>query len=220
MNTRNTNSIPVPRRWTCALLLAVSLLGISAADRTLAQGATVRIEPSAAAVEAGNTVTVQVLVADVTDLMGCEVHLAYDPTYVDVVDANPDEQGVQVQLGPFLSPDFVVQNGIDPATGRIDVAFAAMAADSAVSGNGVVATITFQGKTAGTSPLTFVSVILADTDGHIIAVSTQDGQVAVGGSVGRVAADPPPAAGILAGLAALAIAVGLVFLVLRARRPR
>lgn len=179
-----------------------------------------RIEPSAAAVEAGNTVTVQVLVADVTDLMGCEVHLAYDPTYVDVVDANPDEQGVQVQLGPFLSPDFVVQNGTDPATGRIDVAFAVMAADSAVSGNGVVATITFQGKTAGTSPLTFVSVILADTDGHIIAVSTQDGQVAVGGSVGRVAADPSPAAGILAGLGALTIVVGLVFLVLRARRPR
>lgn len=202
------------------LLLATSLLGISAADRTLAQGATVRIEPSAAAVEAGNTVTVQVLVADVTDLMGCEVHLAYDPTYVDVVDANPDEQGVQVQLGPFLSPDFVAQNGVDPANGRIDVAFAAMGADSAVSGSGVVATITFQGKTDGTSPLTFVSVILADTDGHTTAVSTQDGQVAVGGSTSRVAAGPSPAAGILAGLGALAVVVGLVFLVLRARRPR
>jgi len=209
-----TNSVPVLRRWIYVLLLAVSLGIIPATAPILAQGAMVRIEPSSATVKVGEDVEVQVLVEDVTGMQGLEIHLVYDTAYLDVIDTNSDKEGINAQLSAFLPPDLVAQNVVDEANGQIDIAIAALGIEAAASGSGAIATITFRGKAAGASPLTFANVVLADSDGNAIAASTQDSQITVtGGGLS-------PTVGILIGLAVLAGIAGLVFLVTRGRRSR
>ena len=209
-----TNSVLVLRRWIYALLLAVSLGLIPVNASILAQGATVRIESPSTTIKVGETVTVQVLVEGVTGMQGFEMRLVYDTTYVDVIDTISDEEGIQAQLGVFLPPDLVAQNVVDEANGQVDIAIAALGIDAAASGSGTIVTITFQGKAAGTSPLAFDDVILADSDGNVIAASTQDGQITVTGP------SPSPTVGILIGLAVLIVIAGLVFLVSRGGRSR
>ncbi len=167
-------------RYLCvpSLLLALLLPVL-----TLAQGAdaVVRFEPAAAEVGVGETVTVDIVVEQVADLFGVEVHLTFDPSVVEAVDADPGMAGVQVGLGPFLDVGFVAVNEVNQGTGHIDFAYSAMPPSGPVSGSGVLATITFRGLAPGVSPLTFAQVILANFDANPIPHSTQNGQVSVPG---------------------------------------
>jgi LysM repeat protein len=64
-----------------------------------------------------------------------------------------------------------------------------MAPHGPVSGSGVLATITFKGKAAGTSPINFVNVILAAPGGVQIDAGTQGGSLTV---IGDVTPTPTP----------------------------
>lgn len=162
-----------------------------------AQGqAMVSIEPASQEIAIGGTTTAEVRIRDVTDLYGAEVHLSFDPAVMEVVDANLDAGGVQVELGDFLSPGFVAQNRADNAAGTIDVSLTQVDPSEPVSGAGTLALITFRGKRAGVSSVGFVGVMLSDRNGVEIPASVQDGLVAV-----RAEAElpsptftPPPAA--------------------------
>ena len=160
----NRKKNQIVARWSYAIIFLLSLLFVPAlATPTSAAGtATVRLEPAAGNVDVGQTIDVNVVVADVTNLYAVEVHLTYDPNLLEVVDANPAMAGVQVGLGPFLAVDYTPQNQVDQGAGQIDFAYSQMAPSSPASGTGVIATITFRGKAAGTSALSFTSVILAD----------------------------------------------------------
>ena len=186
MNTQFTTTL---WRWTCALLLAVTLVGIPTGHSALAQGVMVRLDPVSANVGVGNTVTVNVVVENVTDLLGYEVHLTYDPIYVDVEDADTAKTGVQIQPGTFVPPEMTLRNEVNLASGNIDFAITAINPDSAASGNGTLAVITFRGKTPGTSPVIFSEVILISSTDEI-ATGTQDGQVVV---TSQVTTEPPTA---------------------------
>jgi len=167
-------------RHLCVPVLTLTLL---LPRLVVAQGAStlVYLDPSAAQVEAGQTTSVDVVVGDTSNLYGVEVHLVFDPEFVEVVDADPGQAGVQVSLGPFLDVGFVAVNEVDPGTGRIDFAYSQSPGLSGVSGSGTIATITFRGLQPGVSPLSFVAVLLADEGGNEIAVETQNGQVTVPG---------------------------------------
>lgn len=155
-----------------------------------AQGGTVvRLVPATAQIALGETIPVQVVVDNVTNLYGAEVHLTFNPTLVEVVDADGGTEGIQVSLGPFLSVEFTAQNTVDAAAGRVDFGFSQVTA-APKSGSGTIATITFRGKATGSSPLNFTSVILADQSGGPIAATTQNGSVNVGGSTTTPTAAP------------------------------
>ena len=64
-------------------------------------------------VAAGQTAPLSVAVTDVQDLYGMELHLRFDPAVVQVADADPGKDGIQVAAGDFLSADFVAQNQAD-----------------------------------------------------------------------------------------------------------
>ena len=155
-----------------ALLLSGPLTGTGSAQ----EGATVRLEsfPGQAGAEA---VTVAIRIENATRLYGAEVHLAFDPTHLEVQDADPGTEGIQIQAGDFPSPDFVVQNQADNVKGTIDYAATQLAPREAVDGSGVLATLTVKGK--GTSSLTFVGAKLADPDGQEIPSQSVDGQVEI-----------------------------------------
>ncbi len=150
-----------------ALLLSCLLTGTGSAQ----EGATVRLEPLPGQEEA-DAVTVAIRIENATRLYGAEVHLAFDPARLEVQDADPDKEGVQIQAGDFPSPDFVVQNQADNTRGTIDYAVTQVAPREAVDGSGILATVTVKDKDMGTSSLTFVRAKLADPDGQEIPSQT------------------------------------------------
>jgi len=157
-----------------ALLLSGPLTGTGSAQ----EGATVRLEPLPGQ-EGADAVTVAIRIENATRLYGAEVHLAFDPARLEVQDADPDKEGIQIQAGDFPSPDFVVQNQADNARGTIDYAVTQLAPREAVDGSGVFAKVTVEGKDKGTSSLTFVAAKLANPDGQEIPSQTVDGQVEI-----------------------------------------
>jgi hypothetical protein len=157
-----------------ALLLSGPLTGTGSAQ----EGAVVRLEPLPGQEGAG-AIAVAIHIENATRLYGAEVHLAFDPARLEVQDADPDTEGVQIQAGDFPSPDFVVQNQADNAKGTIDYAATQLAPREAVDGSGVLATVTVKGKDKGTSSLTFVGAKLANPDGQEIPSQTVDGRVEI-----------------------------------------
>jgi hypothetical protein len=94
---------------------------------------------------ADGVVTVDVVAANVTNMYGAEFHLKFDPQQVTVQDANPDQQGIQIQPGTLLSPDqgFVVANEVDEAAGTVGFALTLLNPAPPVTGSGPLARVTF-----------------------------------------------------------------------------
>jgi hypothetical protein len=194
------------RRVSPALLGCVVFI-IWAAGSVSAQGAQLWLDPSSLNLAPGDVKTVDIRVKDVTELAGAEVHLAYDPALLEVVDADAETDGVQIAHGDFLSPEFVVQNTADGTTGTVDYAIALMSLDNAASGDGVLARITFRGLSKGKTTIAVQGVLLADKDGQPIDVETESSQAVVGGSSFSIV-------WVLIGVAGVVVLVG-VALILR-----
>ena len=131
-------------------------------------------------VPVGQTVPLPVSVADIQDLYGIEFHLRFDPAVVQVADADPSTNGVQVAEGDFLSADFVAQNEVDNQAGTIDYAVMQVNPNEPRSGGGTLLTIQFQGVGAGrTSQLEVEAIILTTRDGDVIPVTVTDEEIRV-----------------------------------------
>ena len=104
---------------------------------------------SPAAPRPGDRLTVQLELADVDALYGVEVHLSFEPSSVNVVDAYPEKPGLQSDHGGFLSPDFVVQNVVSETKGEIHYAIAQMLPRDPVSGGGVLMATYLEAASAG-----------------------------------------------------------------------
>jgi LysM repeat protein len=136
------------------------------------------------------TTEVAIRIENVTRLYGAEVHLIFDPNYLEIQDADPDKPGVQLQTGSFPASDFVVQNQADNVQGTVDYAVTQLAPREPVDGGGVLATITVKTKGEGTSRLAFTGAKLANPDGQQIPVETLDGELVV--AVGALSVQPTP----------------------------
>ena len=158
------------------LLLAVTIGGVS--YPAFAQsGTVVSVVPTSTSVHVGDIVLVEIQVKNVNDLFGPELHISFDPNILEVVDANPDQAGVQIGHGSFLSPDIEAKN--DVSGGMIHYAISQLYPNQPASGSGTLARITFKGKTEGVSSVILQEVILADSAASPIAHTTQDGSVTV-----------------------------------------
>ena len=174
-------------RRTMLLMIIASLLGAILlvslpASRGFAQSTIILIQPSSSDVDVDDTITVDVRIEDVTDLYGVDVRLSFDPTLLEVQDAdgNPTN-GVQIQGGSFPAPNFVVKNEADNSAGTIWYAVSQMNPTEPVSGSGVAASITLKGLVEGTSSIAFTYQKIVERDGDPIPATTQDGQITVVG---------------------------------------
>jgi len=148
------------------------------------------IDPAWQRIGPEGTTEVAIRIENVTRLYGVEVHLTFDPNYLEIQDADPDKSGVQLQTGSFPAPDFVVQNQADNVQGTIDYAVSQLAPREPVDGGGVLATITVKTKGEGTSRLAFTGAKLASPDGQQIPAEALDGEVVV--AVGALSVQPTP----------------------------
>jgi hypothetical protein len=181
----------MPLLWLgAAALLAAALWCFSLTPRfgspATAADASVSLDPSSAAILVGETVDVAVVIGDASNLYSAAIHLTFDATVLEVVDADPSRPGVQVFPGTFPGPSQgpgdVVTNIADNGAGTVDYDFTLLDPAPPVSGSGVLATIRFQGKALGTSDLTLASATLWDPLNEPIPADSSGGYVEVAGA--------------------------------------
>ena len=139
----------------------------------------VRTDPTVIEVAAGQTATVKFVLADAQNAYGIDVHATFDPKMVEVVDADPGADGVQMTPGDFLRPDFVARNVADNEKGTLRYALTQVNPTQPASGTGVIFTVLFRGKSAGETALKLEPVEMADRQGQILPVTVQSGTIKV-----------------------------------------
>jgi hypothetical protein len=172
------------RLVSAALLVAATTL-VAPPPLGHAQGATIfRVDPAQISVGLGQVETVRVVIENVKELYGGEAHLKFDPAVLEVVDADPARDGIQITPGDFLKPDFVAVNKADNTLGTIDYALTQLNPTPSANGSGVFMIVQFRGKAQGkTSKITASGNILAVIAGPQKVVAGPftwvDGSVAV-----------------------------------------
>ncbi len=151
----------------------------------LVQDVTAAVILSDTAVSLGFTTVMSIYIENVSNLCDAEVNLTFDQTLLEVVDVDPDEEGVQIQASDFVSPDRSV-NTVYQDYG--DIIFH-LESTQPVSGSGVLATITFLGKAAGISRIEFEDAFLRNCDDVDIAARIRDGSITV---IGEGTPTPTP----------------------------
>jgi hypothetical protein len=177
-------------------------------------GARIYTDPDTLILAPGDSGTLEIRVENVSQLAGAEVHLTFAPTVLEMVDTDAAMEGIQISHGGFLSPDFVVQNIVDPSAGTIDYAIACIPVDKAVSGDGVLARISFNTIAHGETEVRIRSTLLADRQSQSIEVETRSSMVYVNRT------GPSPMVKALIWVVAIAVAAGLIVLVWRAVSAR
>jgi hypothetical protein len=147
-----------------AILLLVSSQTVMAAD-----GPGLQLSANPASVMTGQQVSVDALIKNAPLIYGADVRLIFDPNRLEVVDADPQQAGVQITPGDFLDPahSFYLAYQVDNATGNIAYALTLLGVP-AVQGDGLLARITFIAKTPGQTTVSIVYGMFGTTTGDTI----------------------------------------------------
>jgi hypothetical protein len=184
-------------RWTSVGLVLALLLtqlglpsGVFQRLRWTAEAATtVAFSPANTSISVGEEIWVAVLINDVSDLVGVDMRMAFDPNVIEIV-------GGALEAGSIPRPDFVQANTADNNTGTIQYVVIQIGGTPS-SGSGTMARLRVRGKANGTSSLVFTQHDLASSGAGYIAHSVNAGQVQVG--TGSVTATPTRTATATAG---------------------
>lgn len=139
----------------------------------------IKVAPQTIKVRVGKQTTVDLAIERVSDLYGVQLRIRFDPAVLQVVDADPSQEGTQIEPGTLPTPDYIVLNDADNQAGTIVYALTQMPPSKPGNGDGVIARITFQGKTASVSQILFDQFLLANTQGDSIEAIPQHGQIQV-----------------------------------------
>ncbi len=138
--------------------------------------ARIKVSPASKRVPiSGGAFTTDIVAEDVTNLGAYQVELTYSPAIVHVVSVAP---------GPFLGSTGRTVSPVGPAidnnTGKVTFGAFTFGTQPGVNGTGVLATVTFQPKARGTSPLHLQNLQAADPGSSPIAgITTVDGRVEI-----------------------------------------
>lgn len=177
------------------ILIITYLISGSALAQQLAT-ATVRILPETLPVLINGTAEFAVEVEDATSLYAFDVTVSFDPELVEVVDADPDLDGIQVALGTFVDPGFVLINNADNEQGVLRFAMTQLNPSPPRDGTGVLIVITLRGNQAGgPADLVLERVQLATNTGIEIPVTLEDGELEVVTSLEGPTSTPIPTQG-------------------------
>jgi LysM repeat protein len=182
-----------PVALVSVVLLVSMIAGLFAVSPAVAQGgAIVRVAPPTQQIGVGQNAMVEIRIDNVSGLAAADVELRFNPGVLQVQDADPSRDGIQISQGNFPSPDFVAMNTADNTTGIIRYALTQLPPHQPASGGGLMASITFRAVNAGNSDVAFNVVNLANAQGQPITASPQGGTVVVGGGGGPTPPPPTP----------------------------
>jgi hypothetical protein len=196
------------------MLITLVLSGIPA--MTQDNYAVLRFNPPILSLAPDTQGTITILVEDVQALYGLEFQLAFDPDIIEVIDADPNEEGVQIKPADWWKDGFVAVNKADNGSGRIDFAATLLRPALPASGRIVIAAIPFTARKTGSSTLSVESALLSTRDAEAIAYKKQAGRIMVTAnthpldvSANTRSARAAPGRMALAGVAMLALITAL-----------
>jgi len=141
---------------------------------------TVSFSPANPTVLVGSQFAIAIRIADVQDLQTVDLRVSFDPSILMVVDSEPaTSTSVEIQPGDIFAPAVdPLLNVADNALGEVHYSILGPSA-SLFTGNGTIATITFEAIGLGASTLTFATLGLTQGNGSIIPYSALAGAVTV-----------------------------------------
>jgi hypothetical protein len=158
-----------------ALVVAFMAVGAPSAAQPPEDTAIARCEPLNASGPFGQDLVVDMYIQDVVDLYGADVQLGFDPTKLQVVDADPNLPGIQIQpLYTFMVPGFVIKKEADNTAGTVWYAATQLNPSPPVSGSGPLARVVLRASQPGTFALPVTFAQLSKAGGIPIPVTTVD----------------------------------------------
>ena len=127
-------------------------------------------------------VTLDILASGMADLYAGEFEIRYDPTRLEIVDADANAEGIQIGVGEvFAGQDaYVALNSVDAEEGRIRFAATLLTPAPAIQGGAVLAQVTFKGLQQGPTMLRFDEVQLLTSQAAALDVAAKDGWLWLG----------------------------------------
>ena len=168
-----------PKASIFILLWPALLLLTAAAQADLAW---VRPELPTYEIEPDSTITVPIYLENAADVYAIDVRASFDPFLVEVVDADPDQDGVQIEPGQIPQPDLVVIQDVDTQAGTIHYVMTQINPTPPAHGDGVLFIIHFRGR--GTAAETFLridQVEMSDRSGLLLPVQWEGADLVVDG---------------------------------------
>jgi hypothetical protein len=185
------------------LLAAASLATYTVFVSVATAQAILSIDPTTQTTSTGTVVTVDVGIANVTNLYGYQFDLTFNPSVL---------QAVSSSEGSFLTSGgntFFINGSNDNVGGTVSAtADTLLSAINGVTGSGELAVFTFDAIGTGTSALTIQNETLLDSNLNVIADTTTGGAVTV--SSGTVAAPEIDPASAFNGLTLLLAAIAVL----------
>lgn len=183
LNDEGRRGIPRPAILVIGTLVLVLTIGFLAVVGTTQAGEAqsdpiVRCDPVVAVGPSDEPLTVDIYIENVVELYGADVRLSFDPSIAQIVDADPNSDGTQIEiLDEFLSPDFVLRRIGDNTAGTIWYAVSQVNPSPPVSGSGALGRITFQPLKAGTFDMPITYQLLATAEGNELDATVVDCRV-------------------------------------------
>lgn len=110
-------------------------------------------------------IQVPVSVQNAKDMYALDITIEFDPSIIQVVDADPATSGIQIGLGNFLDPGLLLFNTVDNQQGTIHFAMSQYNPSEPKSGDGILLVINFTGIAEGESALTVTDLMCASMEG-------------------------------------------------------
>lgn len=176
-------------------LIGVALLAFWGATPIMAQdnSAVLRLDPQTLEVGMGQVERVNVFIENAQELYGIELRAQFDPSVIEIVDADLHKEGVQMSPGDFIKPDYVVRNEADNAGGTLLYVATQVNPTPPASGSGLVLSIEVRSKSQdSSSPFTIIFVQAADKRGNKLPIVPQSGTLE--GVAPKPETPTPPAA--------------------------
>ena len=79
-------------------------------------GGVIYFQPSNPQLMTGSTMTIDIFVANVENMNGADIQINFNPAIIQLDDAVSNQEGVQIQPGNFLAPDFIAENEVNNQT--------------------------------------------------------------------------------------------------------
>jgi len=160
------------------ILFMSSLAIITRVPRSQAQvSPDMYVDPPSTTVHFGTAFSVNVSVANVTDLGGWEFKLYFGNNEISVMSAA--EGPFLQQSGPTIFFEVDITNNYNATHGRIWLTCAHLGHVPGVNGSGTLATIGFHASGSGNTTLSLVDTVLADSQANTITHTTNNGTVRV-----------------------------------------
>lgn len=113
----------------------------------------------------------EIWVDHVSGFYALDMEIHFDPGKLQVIDADPGVEGVQIQPGQAPAPDFVAVNSVDNQQGVVHYVVTQVAPREGFKGSGLVASITWQGDLDHDGVMSLGPVTLVDQDGQPIEIT-------------------------------------------------